>query len=86
VPTLAALSTPDAIARLSGDEQQAAYAASSAAAFAIADRYGRDALLKLLLAYNRRHLLGRSGDPELTDHVLRRVLGLSLTALQRTLG
>ncbi len=85
VPTLAGLSAPDAIARLSGDRQQAAYATSSAGAFAIADRYGPAALLKVLRAYNRTAIRGRRGDPELTDRVLRRTLGTTLTALQNSL-
>ena len=40
---LAALSRPDAIARLTGEAQANAYNASSAAAFAIADRFGTGA-------------------------------------------
>ncbi len=86
VPTLAGLSAPDAIAHVRGDDQRAAYATASAAAFTIGDRYGSDALLKLIRAYSRTSLRGRRGDPELTDRVFRRVLGTSLTALQRTLG
>lgn len=86
VPTLAGLSAPDAIARMGGEGQRSAYATSSVAAFAIADRYGSAALLKVLHAYNRTGIRGRRGDPELTDRVLRRTLGISLTALQNSLG
>ncbi len=85
VPTLAGLSAPDAIARMTGSGQRAAYTTSSAAAFAIADRYGPDALTTLIAAYARPRFRGRRGDPELTDRVLRATLGTTLTALQRSL-
>ena len=49
---LAALSQPTAIAKLSGSAQAQAYAASSAAAFAIVDRFGSRKLLSLLDAFN----------------------------------
>ena len=85
-PTLAGLSAPDAIARLQAERQRAGYATASAAAFFIADTYGPDALLKLLEAYNSPRLRGLRGDPRLTDKALRRVLGVGLAELQRTLG
>jgi hypothetical protein len=83
-PSLAALSTPDAIARLSGDQQRAAYATSSAAAFLIAERNGRGALLDLYRAFARPG--PRRGSPAFSDRVLRHVLGTGLDGLQRTLG
>ena len=52
---------PAAIARASGDAQAAAYAASSAAAFAIADRFGARRLLELYDAFNDPELAGRRG-------------------------
>jgi hypothetical protein len=77
---LGSLSQPDAIARLSGSAQADAYGASSAAAFAIADRFGRERLLELYDAFNRRSLRGRPGR-RLVDRALRRVLGISLDEL-----
>ncbi len=82
-PGLRRLSRPDAVARLSGDAQRQAYALASAAAFTIAERYGRERLLRLYLAFNRPGLRGTSGDPALTDAAVRRVLGTSLAALER---
>ncbi len=84
-PSLRALSAPDAIGRLGGAPQSAAYAAASAAAYAIAERYGRERLLRLYEAYGNERLHGRPGDPALTDRAARRVLGVSLAALQGSL-
>lgn len=86
VPTLAGLSAPDAIGRLTGDRQRDAYATASAAAHFIVDTYGRDTLLELYLVYGRRGLRGERGDPELTNRALKRVLGISIDELQRRLG
>ncbi len=83
-PSLRALSAPDAIGRLTGAAQSAAYAAASAAAYAIAERYGRERLLRLYESYGSERLRGRRGDPALTDRATRRVLGVSLAALQRS--
>ncbi len=83
VPTLAALSTPYAIARLSGEQQRAAYATSSAVAFTIAERYGRGALLSLHRAFARSG--PHRGSAGYSDRILRRVLGTGIDALQRTL-
>ena len=77
---LAALSRPDAIARLSGEAQATAYNASSAAAFAIAERFGTDRLLDLYEAFNDPRLRGRAG-PRLVNRALRRVLGITLADL-----
>ena len=74
---LAALSQPDAIARLTGEAQANAYNASSAAAFAIAERFGTDRLLDLYDAFNDERLSGRPG-PRLVNRALRRVLGITL--------
>jgi hypothetical protein len=86
VPTLAGLAAPDAIGRLVGEAQRAGYATASAAAFFIADRYGDDALLDLLDAFNSPRLRGVRGDPALTDRAMRRVLGVGLEEFQRMLG
>jgi hypothetical protein len=77
---LAALSAPDAIARLSGEAQANAYSASSAAAFAIADRFGTDKLLELYEAFNDPRLRGRPG-PRLVNRALKRELGITLADL-----
>ena len=77
---LAALSEPGAIARLTGEAQATAYSASSAAAFAIADRFGTDKLLELYEAFNNPRLRGQPG-PQLVNRALRRVLGITLADL-----
>jgi hypothetical protein len=82
--TLALLARPDAIARLSGLRQAAAYAYSSAAAFHVAERYGSRRLLALYDAFNDETLPGRPG-AALTDRALRRVLHVSLARMERDL-
>jgi hypothetical protein len=77
---LAGLSRPEAIAKLSGTAQARAYAASSAAAFAIADRWGGDKLLELYEAFNDESLRGEPG-PRLVNRALKRELGIGLSAL-----
>jgi hypothetical protein len=77
---LAALSQPPAIARLSGPAQARAYATSSAAAFAIVDRYGSKKLLALYDAFNRPDLKGPPG-PKLVNRALKVKLGISLEDL-----
>jgi hypothetical protein len=77
---LRALSGPDSIGRLTGADQTAAYGAASAAAYAIADRYGEHALLRLHRSFNSTRLRGRPG-PRLVDRALRRELGMSLGEL-----
>jgi hypothetical protein len=81
---LGALSQPDAIARLSGTEQADAYDASSAAAFAIADRFGSRRLLALYDAFNDPKLRGRPSR-RLVERALRKVLGISLAELESAL-
>jgi hypothetical protein len=82
---LRALSRPDAIARLRGEGQAAAYEASSAAAYAIAERYGDDRLLRLYDVFNDPGLRGRPG-PRLVDRALRRTLGITLAELEASIG
>jgi hypothetical protein len=84
LPSLRGLAKPDAIARLSGDRQSAAYAYASAAAFYIADRYGRRRLLRLYNAFNDEALQGKAGR-QVTARAVRRELGTSLRALERDL-
>jgi hypothetical protein len=79
--TLAGLSVPDAIARLAGDRQTAAYAYASSAAHYIADRFGEERLLALYAAFNDSDIPGRGGR-ETTDLALREVLGRSLDELE----
>ena len=82
--SLDALAWPGAIGRLRGTGQAAAYAFSSAAAFRIAERYGRTRLLRLYQAFNDEELRGRPG-PAVADRAARRVLGTSTGALERDL-
>ena len=74
-------SAPGAIARASGDAQSSAYAVSSAAAFAIADRFGERRLLKLYDAFNDPKLIGAPG-PRLVRRAVRRELGVSLAEIE----
>jgi hypothetical protein len=82
--TLTGLSSPDAIARLQGPAQPAAYAYASAAAFYIVDRYGRKRYLQLYDAFNDEAIQGAPG-PGVTDRAVRRTLHVSLTRLERDL-
>ena len=75
---------PNAIARLSGDRQSAAYAYASAATFYVAERFGRRRLLRLFSVFNDEDLAGRAG-PEVTGRAVRRVLGISHARLERDL-
>lgn len=84
VLTLTSLSRPGAIARLGGAGQGAAYAYASSAAFYIADRFGRPALLRLYRVFDDEQLVGAPG-PVLVDAALRRVLRVSLPLLERDL-
>ncbi len=81
---LGTLSTPGAIAKLGGGAQSAAYAYSSAAAFYIAERFGRRRLLRLYDAFNDPSLDRATGIP-LTAQAVRRALGVPLAALERGL-
>jgi hypothetical protein len=77
---LAALSGRNAIARLSGPAQARAYATASAAAYAIADRFGARRLLAFYDMFNREYVKGTAG-PKLTNRALRRALGVGLDDL-----
>jgi hypothetical protein len=83
--SLAALSQPDAIARLRGTGQAAAYAYSSAAAYYLAERHGRARLLALYDAFNDEGIRGAPG-PGVTDRAVRHVLGVSLDRLDSGLA
>jgi hypothetical protein len=84
VLALTVLSAPDALARLAGPAQTAAYAYASSAAFYIAARYGRTRLLRLYRIFGADDLPGAAG-PEITDAAVSRVLGLRLVDLERNL-
>ena len=77
---LGAISRPASIYRLSGRDQDAAYAAASAAAEEIVARRGSKGLFRLYDAFNDSSIPGRPG-ARTTDRVLRRTLGLSLAEL-----
>ncbi len=82
--TLTGLSQPDAMARLHGAGQEAAYAYASAAAFYIVGRFGRKRYLQLYDVFNHEDLPGRAG-VAVTERAVQRTLGVSLTRLQRDL-
>ena len=75
--SLTRLSNPRALQRMSPVQLSFAYSYSSAAAYAIANKQGRKALLKVLSAYNSEKLRGKGGR-KLTDKVLRKTLKMSL--------
>jgi hypothetical protein len=77
---LGRLSEPSAIARLSGSAQADAYGASSAAAFAIVERFGSRRLLKLYDSFNDDTLRGVPGRG-LANRAVRRELGIRLNDL-----
>lgn len=77
---LRSLCRPRSIRRRNGVEQGAAYAISSAAAYAIVARHGIKGLFALYDAFDDARIPGRPG-PALTDRVLRRTLGMSLAEL-----
>jgi hypothetical protein len=78
---LSALCKPNSIFRLTGRDQGAAYAVSSAAAQAIVERHGNKGLFKLYDAFNDSRIPGRPG-AKTTNRVLRKTLGMSLAELQ----
>jgi hypothetical protein len=81
---LRSLARPDAIGRLSGLRQAAAFAYASAAAFHVAERYGRRRLFALYDAFNDERLTGRAG-AALDERAVLRVLGVSLARLDSDL-
>ena len=84
LPSLRELSGPNAIARLSGDRQSAAYAYASAASFYVAERFGRRRLLRLFSVFNDEDLAGHAG-PAVSARAVERVLGISMPELERDL-
>jgi len=82
--TLTGLSAPGAIGRLGGEGQSAAYAYSSAAAFYIAERFGRKRFLRLYDAFNDTDLTEPEG-ADLTAAAVRKTLGVDLLELERDL-
>jgi predicted small lipoprotein YifL len=81
---LRALSAPDAIARLTGARQAGAYAYASAATYALAETFGKRAVLRLYDAFNDESLAGRPG-AQLVDRALRRTVGEGLAAFEARL-
>ena len=82
--TLTGLSRPDAMARLQGAGQEAAYAYASASAFYIVGRFGRKRYLELYDVFNHEDLPGKRG-VDVTSRAVQRSLGVSLVRLQRDL-
>ena len=79
--SLTRLSNVRALSRMSEVSLAFAYSYSSAAAYTIAEKHGRKALLKLLKAYNSERNRGKSGR-KLTDKILRKTLKTSLKSLE----
>jgi hypothetical protein len=75
--SLTRLSNVRALQRMSPASLSFAYSYSSAAAYTIAEKYGRKALLRLFSAYNSEKVRGKPGR-KLTDTILRRTLKKSL--------
>ena len=82
--SLTGLADPDAIGRLEGEAQSAAYAYSSAAAFYLVERFGRRRFLRFYDAFNDPGLAAPVG-PDLLARAVRRSFGTSLPALERDL-
>jgi hypothetical protein len=78
VLSLTGLNRPDAIGRLVGSAQAAAYSYSSAAAFYIVGRFGHSRLLELYDVFNEHDVAG-------TDAAVRRALNVPLRRLERDL-
>jgi hypothetical protein len=78
--SLATLSSPRALQRMSSIEVSFAYSYSSAAAYTIAEKHGRKALLRLFTAYNSEKNPG-SGR-QLADRIVRKTLKTSLKTLE----
>jgi hypothetical protein len=74
------LSSPRALQRMSSVEISFAYAFSSAAAYTIADKHGRKALLRLFTAYNSEK--NKGSGRKLADRVVRKTLHQSLKELE----
>jgi hypothetical protein len=83
--SLARLSKPNSIFRMTASEQAPAYIASSAAAYAIVERHGTKGLFALYDRFNDGDIGGTAGAAT-TDRVLRRALGMSLDELEAAAG
>jgi hypothetical protein len=79
--SLTKLANPDALDRMSAVPMSFAYSYSSAAAYAIASKYGKNALLRLYSAFNSEKIKGKPGR-KLSDRVFRRVLKKSLKTVE----
>lgn len=78
--SLAKLSRPKALEQMSSVGISFAYAYSSSAAYTIAAKHGRKALLRLLTAYNSEK--NKGSGRKLADRVVRRTLKKSLKTLE----
>jgi hypothetical protein len=79
--SLTKLSNPRALHKMSPVSLAFAYSFSSAAAYAIAEKHGRKALLRLISAFNSEKVRGKPGR-KLNDKVVRKVLKKSLNQLE----
>jgi hypothetical protein len=78
--SLSKLSNPRALQKMSSVEISFAYAFSSAAAYTIAEKHGRKALLRLFTAYNSEK--NKGSGRKLADRVVRKTLKKSLKTLE----
>ncbi len=79
--SLTKLAKPTSLDRMSSIPLAFAYAYASAAAYAIADKYGPKALLRLYSAFNSQKYKGPAGR-KLSDKVVRGTLKTSLSSLE----
>ena len=78
--SLSKLSRPRALEQMSNVGISFAYSYSSAAAYTIAQKHGRKALLRLFTAYNSEK--NKGSGRKLADRVVRRTLKKSLKTLE----
>jgi hypothetical protein len=79
--SLSKLATHDALDKMGTVPLTFAYSYASAAAYAVAQKYGRKGLLRLYLGFNNAHIKGHSGR-KLSDRVVRHTLHESLSSLE----
>lgn len=79
--SLTRLAKPSSLNRMSAVGISFAYSYAAAAAYAIADKYGQGALLRLHAAFNNEKIKGKPGR-KLTDKVFKKVLKKSLSQVE----
>jgi hypothetical protein len=79
--SLTRLAKPTALERMSAIPLSFAYSYASAAAYAIADKYGAKGLMRLYSAFSSEKIKGKPGR-KLTDRAMRRALHASLDSVE----